>query len=320
MKKTKKQLSTRRVLLKRVSLVAPAYNEEKCIVAFVQKAIQAFKKNKLTGEIIVVNDGSTDNTGKLLNQLSKKEKLLKVLHNKKNKGLTGATWRGFQEAKEPIIIFLPSDLESDPEKDIPLLLTPLKEGYDMSIGRRMGRKASKIKSMSSFLFNSCVRLLFSVSLHDLGWVKAFKREVLSDIALRSDWHRFFAVLVAHKGYKIKEVPTPFYPREITESKFGRLGFMRVPGAFFDMIAIKLLLSFSRKPMFVFGMVGSILLLLGFIGGCYLVALKILQGHIGSHIPLMFLVVILLLMGTQLFAFGFLAECIVTLGDSFKRKK
>jgi len=307
-------------MIKRISVVAPAYNEEECIGSFIDKTIRAFRDNNLKGEIIIVNDGSTDKTRQIVEKIAKKNKLVKIINNRKNMGLTGATWVGFNNAKEEIIVFLPSDLESNPEEDIPTLLEPLEQGYDLSVGRRYGGKLSIPKKMTSYLFNLIARVIFKVPTHDLGWVKAFKKEIIKDIELRSDWHRFLVVFIANKGYKIKEVKTRFYPRKLGKSKFGKLGFLRIPGGFFDMIAIKFLLSFSKKPMFAFGTLGALFLLLGLMGGVYLVILKFLEGSIIQRTPLIFLIVILIVSGLQLFALGFLAELLVTIRDEVNKKK
>jgi len=307
-------------MIKRVSVVAPAYNEEGCIKLFIAKTIKALKDNSLTGEIIIVNDGSTDKTKEIAEEAAKKNSIVKIISNRKNIGLTGAAWIGFKNAKEDIIVFLPSDMESNPEEDIPALLKPLEEGYDLSVGRRYGGKLSISKKVTSGLFNFIARIMFKVPTHDLGWVKAFKKDIIKDIELRSDWHRFLVVFIADRGYKIKEVKTRFYPRKTGKSRFGRLGFLRVPGGFFDMISIKFLLSFSKRPMFVFGMFGALFLLLGIIGGLYLVILNIMEEVIIQRTPLIFLVSILIISGIQLFALGFLAELLVAIKDDISKKK
>ncbi len=307
-------------MIRRVSVVAPAYNEEECIKMFLDKTVKAFKDNKLQGEILIVNDGSTDKTAEILQDYAKKHAILRVITNRKNDGLTTAAWKGFKQSKEDVIIFLPSDLESNPEEDIPLLLKPLEEGYDVSVGRRYGGKVGIIKKITSFIFNSLARIVFNIPLHDLTWVKAFKKEAINDIELRSDWHRYLVVFMADKGYKIKEVKTRFYPRKLGKSKFGRFGLMRLPSGFFDMISIKFLQSFPKRPMFVFGSVGALLLMLGFIGGLYLAYIKITTGAISERMPLIFLVVLLILSGIQLFALGFLAEFLVTINDSINKRK
>ncbi len=307
-------------MVEKISVVAPAYNEEECISLFIGKTIRAFRNNNLKGEIVIVNDGSTDRTKEIVEEIAKKENSVRLINNRKNMGLTGAAWVGFKNAKEDIIVFLPSDLESDPEEDIPILLKPLEEGYDLSVGRRYGGKIGIVKKIESYFFNKLARIIFHVPAHDLGWVKAFKKEVINDIELRSDWHRFLVIFVASRGYKIKEVKTKFYPRKIGKSKFGKFGFMRLPGGFFDLIAIKFLLSFSKRPMFVFGTFGAVFLFIGSAGGLYLLLFKILGGSLIERMPLLFLVVLLILSGTQLFALGFLAEFLVSIKDSIEKKK
>jgi len=307
-------------MINRVSVVAPAYNEEKCIRLFIDKTIKAFKNNNLKGEILIVNDGSTDKTREIVEVIARKESLVRVINNRKNLGLTSAAWIGFKNAKEDIIVFLPSDLESNPEEDIPALLEPLGDGYDLSVGRRYGGRLNVIKRITSYSFNMLARLMFKVQVHDLTWVKAFKKDVISNIELRSDWHRFLVIFVAHKGYKIKEVNTKFYPRKAGKSKFGKYGLMRLPGGFFDLITIKLLLSFSKRPMFVFGFLGTIFLIFGFIGGVYLSIIKILGGALSPRMPLLFLVVLLILVGTQLFALGFLTEFLASIKEKIDKIK
>lgn len=307
-------------IIKRISLVAPAYDEEECIKLFLDKSIKTFRDNNLKGEILIVNDGSSDKTKEIVESTAKNNNLVRLINNRKNMGLTGAAWTGFKNAKEDIIVFLPSDLESNPEEDIPILLKPLEEGYDLSVGRRDGSRLNIVKGATSCFFNMLARLIFKVPVHDMGWIKAFKKEVLNDIELRSDWHRFLVVFVADKGYKIKEVKTRLYPRKMGKSKFGKTGLMRLPGGFFDLIAIKFLLSFSKRPMFVFGSLGMIFLIIGFIGGAYLSFLKILGNPLTPRMPFLFLVVLLILSGIQLFAFGFLAEFLVTIKESINKKK
>jgi len=303
-----------------ISLVAPAYNEEGLIAEFLDKSIKAFHNHNLKGEILIVNDASTDKTKDILNKYAQKSKLVKVIHNQKNLGLTGASWIGFQRASSDIIVFLPSDLGSDPQEDIPILLKPFSEGYDMVVGWKQGKRENFVKQAISRSFNWFARLIFQVSYHDLGWIKAFKKEVIQEINLRSDWHRYFTIFAAKQGFKIKEVKTNYRPRKAGKSKFGVLGLVRIPGAFFDMISVKMILSFSKKPMFVFGLVGSLFIFIGAIVGFYLLVQKLAYGaSLTSRTPLIFLATILLLSGIQLFAVGFLAELIATLREEVKRK-
>lgn len=302
-----------------VSVVAPAHNEEENIKEFVEKADKTLKDNAIKGEILIVDDGSRDNTGRILEELKGKIKNLRVIHNKTRKGLTGATWTGFKNAKKEIIVFLPSDLESDPEEDIPKLLNNLTEA-DLVVGWRYNKRQGIVKTLISFFFNFLSRLLFGVKVHDLGWVKAFRREIIYNIeSLRSDWHRFFVVLAAHEGYTVKEVKTKFHPRKKGSSHYGKFGFKRMFSGFFDMLVVKFLLSFSKKPMQIFGLAGSIMFLSGFFVGCYLLYLNFSLGNISQRIPLISLAILFILVGIQLFAIGFLAEFLVSIREDMKNR-
>ncbi len=301
-----------------ISVIAPAHNEAENIERFVQRTAEALQKHSLSGEILIIDDGSTDRTLKILEDLRTRFSSLKLISNSKRRGITYSLRRGFEEAEGDIFMFFCSDLESDPLEDIPKLLRPIKEGYDIAAGWRANKKENKIKIISSKIFNWLARLLFGINVHDLGWVKAIRREVIDDIdPLRADWHRFLLVFAADRGYTIKEVPLNFYPRKFGESKFGKTGFGRILGAFIDLLAVKFLLQFSKKPMRVFGTTGVVCFLLGFAGGAYLTYIKLAAGSIGNHVPFLFLVVLLITMGIQLFAFGFLAEMIASVKDRMK---
>ena len=299
-----------------ISVVAPAYNEEGSLVEFVERVNETLLKNKLSYEILIVDDASKDNTSLILNTLKKKYNKLRSICNRKNLGLTGASWRGFNEAKGKIIVFLPSDLESDPKIDIPLLLTALDDNTDLVVGWRYNQRQGVVKTLISKTFNWLSGKMFNIRVHDLGWIKAFRKEIIYNIEpLRSDWHRFFVILAANEGYKIKEVKTEYHSRKAGKSKFGKFGLNRLFGGFFDLMVVKFTLSFSKKPMFIFGSVGLILFMLGFIGGIYLLFIKLIEGVIGNRMPLMFLVALLLMLGIQFFALGFIAELLASYKQS-----
>lgn len=304
--------------MSQITVVAPAYNEEENIEPFLRRVAETLKKEGLQGDVIVVDDGSTDNTGKILRILSREMPFLKIIHSPKRMGITSSLRKAYDRATGDYIIFLPSDLESDPAEDIPKLLQALHEGYDVAAGWRHNKTEGKIKIISSKLFNWVAHLLFGIQVHDLGWVKGFRREILEDMEpLRSDWHRFFVIFAAERGFKIKEIPTNFYPRKHGESKFGKTGFGRALGAFIDLLAVKFLLSFSKRPLRVFGTTGIAFFLLGFAAGAYLTYIKLAVGTIGNRIPLLFLAVFLMTMGIQLFAFGFLAEMVASIKDRMR---
>ena len=302
-----------------ISVVAPAYNEEGVIEEFLKKVDSSLQKLNCSYEILIVDDASTDHTPSKLEGLKHKYNRLVVLHNRKNLGLTGSSWRGFNAAKGKVIVFLPSDLESDPETDIPKLILALDAKTDLVVGWRYNKRQGIVKTIISLMFNTVAYHFFHVKVHDLGWVKAFRKEIIYNIEpLRSDWHRFFVVLAAYEGYKIKEIKTRFHPRKSGKSKFGRFGLNRLIGGFFDLIVIKFHTSFSKRPMLIFGITGILLFILGSMLSVYLLFLKLTIGIIGNRMPLIFLAVLSIILGIQFFALGFIAEFLASIKGLIKK--
>jgi glycosyltransferase involved in cell wall biosynthesis len=288
---------------RRVSVLIPAYNEEGNVTLVIDKVAKAFEARGVDGEVVLVDDGSTDGTGHEAAACAARYPFIKVVSHRRNLGLTEALRTGFRHVSGDIIILLPGDLESDPEEDIPKLLDKLAEGYDVVAGWRQGRRDHKI--MASKIYNFVSRLLFNVQAHDMNWIKAFRREVIEGLYLRSDWHRFILMIAASQGYKIGEVPTNYYPRRQGKSKYG-LG--RIPVSFLDVLVVKFLLTFSRKPMIFFGALGSALVLAAFGIGVYL--LHQWFTRVRQLRPVFTFGVILALAGLIIFLVGFLAELVV----------
>jgi glycosyltransferase involved in cell wall biosynthesis len=210
---------------------------------------------------------------------------------------------GFRLCRGDIVVFLPADLESDPEEYLPKLLAKMNEWYDVVAGWRQGRRDGKV--FASAIANTVSRRLFGLNVHDLNWIKAFRREVVEDIRLRSDWHRFILILAAAQGYKIGEVPVNFYPRQKGKSHYG-LG--RLPISFLDVLVLRFLLTFSRKPMLFFGGLGLILSAASLTTFVVLALMYIVS--LGQRRPVFDFAGVLLLVGVLFFIVGFLAELIV----------
>lgn len=293
----------------RISVVVPAYNEEENIPSLLENFDKMFRESKLEGEVLLVDDGSTDNTFKQAKDYEKKYNFLKALTNKTHRGLTAALQTGFKKATGDIYLFWSADLQYLPQ-DIPRLMQKMEEGNDIVTGWRQGDYG--IKAFVSFFYNLLSKWLFRVKVHDLNGVKAFRKEVLDDMPLRKDWHRYMVVMAAEKGFKVDEVKIPLYPRRYGKSKFG---FWRIPIGVLDLFSVKFQVSFMRKPMLLFGSIGFILLFLGFLTGLLALYLRIFQ-HEGLR-PLLYLVILLELSGISLFALGFLAEAIVSLREEIE---
>jgi glycosyltransferase involved in cell wall biosynthesis len=297
--------------LPRVSVLVPARDEKGNLPELVARVNRAFNEVGLqdgAGELVLVDDGSTDGTGAIADQLCQTYPFLRVVHHRRNQGLTAALRTGFHTVRGDVVVFLPADLESDPVTDIPLLLGKLDEGYDVVAGWRQGRREGKV--FASGVYNAVSRWLFGLTAHDMNWIKAFRRQVIETMPpLRSDWHRFLLHIAAQQGYRIGEVPTPWHRRRSGRSKYG-LG--RIPISLLDVLVVRFLLTFSRAPMRFFGGLGLAALLVS--GLIYIGLLWLWLGSETQVRPLFWAAGGLAIAGLLLFLIGFLAELIVTQGE------
>lgn len=292
-----------------LSVFVPARNEAGNIAPLMEKIARAFQDNALDGEVILVDDGSTDATWQEAVAASERYSFLRLFRHRRSFGLTEAMRTGFRHVRGDVVIFLPADLESDPEEDIPKLVSKLNEGYDVVAGWRQGRNDGKV--FASQIYNTVSRRLFNLQAHDMNWIKAFRREVLDDLHLRSDWHRFILHIAAEKGYRIGEVPVNFYPRKKGKSNFG---IARIPISFLDVLVVKFLMTFSRKPMLFFGGLGALAILSAFIIWIYLTLLYINTPGNMQQRPLFTFAGFIFVAGILMFIGGFLAELVVSQTD------
>jgi len=288
----------------KISVFIPARNEAGNITPLFEKIARVFDMMQVAGEIIFVDDGSTDATWSEASALTVRFPFARLFRHRKSLGLTEAMRTGFPRCCGDVVVFLPADLESDPEEDIPKLVAKIDEGFDVVSGWRQGRRDGKV--LASAIANVVSRRLFGLRVHDMNWIKAFRRDVLDNIHLRSDWHRYILILAAAQGYSIGEVPVNFYPRTQGRTHYG---FGRLPVSFLDVLSVWFLLTFSRKPMLFFGGIG-----LGIVGVSLatFVALAIVYLlDLGQRRPIFDFAGVLLLVGVLFFVVGFLAELIVS---------
>ncbi len=291
-----------------LSVVIPAYNEEQNVLILYEKLKKVLDSLGEDYEIIFVDDGSTDGTYQRLKQLAEKDSRLKVIRFKRNYGQTAAMSAGFEHAKGDVIITLDADLQNDPE-DIPLLLEKLKEGYHVVSGWRKDRKDPFLsRRLPSMVANWLISKITGVHLHDYGCtLKAYRAEVVKDLELFGDMHRFLPALTKRRGAKITEVVVRHHPRMFGRSKYGIGRTVRV---LLDIMLVKFLNEYINKPLYMFGSVGFLLLALGLFSLFYLIFLKLfLEEPIGRR-PLLILSVLLILAGIQLISTGLLAELLV----------
>jgi glycosyltransferase involved in cell wall biosynthesis len=297
-----------------VSTIVPALNEEGNIEEFCRLYADMLKTAPFEGELVFVDDGSTDDTVEKIRQAAKQYQFIKFASHQRNRGLTEALETGFSIASGEIFVFYPADLQYLPE-DIPALVKPVAEGADLCAGWKQGKYKKKLVSN---VYNWVSRKIFNLKVHDLNSVKAFRREVVENIFMRRDWHRYLVVLAADEGYRVEEVKIPLYDRQWGRSKFAGIG--RIMIGFLDMVAVKFQMTFLRKPLLFFGLVGSICFLAGLLIGLVAIYLRFVVGE--GYRPLLYLVLLLMVVGLSLFMMGFMAEVLTSLREEISdmRKK
>jgi glycosyltransferase involved in cell wall biosynthesis len=297
----------------RVSIIVPAHNEEDNIPLLVEKFAQMFEGADFSGEVVLVDDGSTDKTLSRAIENQRNYPFLKVFSHKTNLGITDALLTGFKNADGEIYVFWPADLQYMPE-DIPKLVQKMNQGFDVVCGWKMGNYGTK--RFVSFIYNTLSRWIFGIKVHDLNSVKAFKKKIVEEIpVLRKDWHRYMVVMAKEKGFKIDEVRIKLHPRQYGKSKFG---FWRIPIGFLDLLSVKFQLSFMKKPMLLFGSLGIILILMGILVGIVALYLRVFLDQ--GYRPLLYLVILCVLLGVSFFGLGFLAEAIVDMREKIEELK
>ncbi len=283
----------------RVSIIIPAYNEEGNVEELCRQIDDMGRQATFTFEAVIVDDGSTDNTTRMLKEMTKTYSFLRFIAHGNNRGLTEALQTGFANALGDIFVFYPADLQYKPE-DIPAMIAKIDEGNDLVTGWKQGKYS---KRFVSNVYNKLSRRLFNLKVHDLNSVKAFRRVVVEDIFMRKDWHRYLVALAVEEGFRVDEVKIPLYERHSGTSKFSGLG--RIPVGILDMLAVKSQLTLLRKPLLFFGFIGSILIGLGVLVGLGAIYLRFFQDT-GLR-PLLYLTILLLVLGSLSFILGFLAE-------------
>jgi glycosyltransferase involved in cell wall biosynthesis len=300
-----------------LSVVVPIHNEVDSLIPLLNAIATTLTTHQLQYEIICDDAGSQDGSTQLLKQQAQLRTDLQAIILRRNYGQTAAMSAGFQSARGRVIVTLDGDLQNDPA-DIPELLAKLNEGYDLVSGWRKNRQDAAItRLLPSKIANWLISQVTGVKLHDYGCsLKIYRTELVADMNLYGELHRFLPALAFIEGARITELPVRHYPRSHGKSKYGLDRTFRVLMDLFTVFFIK---KFLTQPMHVFGSWGLLSLSLGLALGLYLTFLKLfLSQGIGDR-PLLILSVSLILAGIQLFSFGFLAEISIrTYHESQKR--
>jgi len=244
-----------------VSVLVPAKDEAENLPLFMELADAAFRTTDTRFEVVVVDDGSTDATWAVLEQLQHRYPFLRAVRHRTRRGIADALRTGWLEARGNVLVFYPADLQFKPE-DIPRLVAPILAGDgDMVTGFKQGKYE---KAFVSRIYNRLSRVLFNVNVKDLNSVKAYRREVMEQLPTRPDWHRYMVVMAAAQGFRIAEIPVPLYPRHAGKSKFAT--WHRIPIGVLDMLSVWFELRFGQKPLLLFGMLGAALFAVGVVAG------------------------------------------------------
>ena len=244
-----------------VSVLVPAKDEAENLPLFMQLAAEAFAKDPgVRYEVVVIDDGSVDDSWRVLQQIKEQYGFLTTVRHRSKRGIADALRTGFLNSQGRVLVFYPADLQFKPE-DIPRLVRPiLDDQADMVTGFKEGKYE---KAFVSKIYNGLSRTLFHVPVKDLNSVKAYRREVMEALPVRPDWHRYMIVIAADQGFTVAEIPVPLYPRHAGKSKFG---LSRIPVGVLDMLAVWFELRFGKKPLLLFGMLGAALFLVGLLAG------------------------------------------------------
>ena len=288
-----------------LSILIPVYNEEGNLSLLFDKLMTALKKAGRPYEVIFVDDGSSDGTLEVLLDLKEKNPNVKIISLSRNFGQTAALSAGIDSSKGDIIIPMDGDLQNDPE-DILLLLERIEEGYDVVSGWRKDRRDPFLtRRIPSIIANKMISWIGGVHLHDYGCtLKAYRRDILKNIRLYGEMHRFIPIYAQWIGARVSELPVRHFPRGSGLSKYGM---SRVFKVILDLMVVKFLLSYSQKPIYVFGGLVLLMILGAFLAGIYAIFLKFFKGTPFILTPLPLLCVLLLLLGFLSILMGFLAE-------------
>ncbi|BEV35989.1 glycosyltransferase family 2 protein [Synechococcus sp. M16CYN] len=287
-----------------LSVVVPLYNEGESLPHLINQLLTALRPSREHFELILVNDGSSDHTTDVLKRLSHEVPELVGVLLRKNYGQTAAMAAGFDVSQGEVIVSLDGDLQNDPA-DILMLLSRLREGYDLVSGWRHQRQDAVLqRRLPSKFANHLIGRVTGVRLHDYGCsLKAYRREILADMRLYGELHRFLPALASIEGARITEVKVNHRARRFGSSKYGIDRTFRV---LMDLLTVWFMKRFLTRPMYVFGLGGLIAIVTSLIAGTYLLVIKLMGSDIGNR-PLLTLTVVLGLAGIQLFCFGLLGE-------------
>lgn len=290
---------------KKISIVIPLFNEEESVTPLSHDIRKAMSRVNIDYEVIFVDDGSTDKSLEKLKEITRTDNRFHYLSFRKNYGKSAALHVGFKAATGDVVVTMDADLQDDPI-EIQNLIKKLDEGFDLCSGWKKKRQDPFIKKFSSKFFNFVTRVISGIKIHDFNCgLKAYRKDVVESVKVYGELHRYIPVLAKWQGFTITEVPVMHHQRRYGKTKFGISRFFK---GFIDLVTVVFVTRYIKRPMHFFGFFGALSFLAGFIVLGYLTVLW-LQGIPLSNRPMLFLGMLLIIVGAQLFAVGLLGEVI-----------
>jgi glycosyltransferase involved in cell wall biosynthesis len=290
-----------------ISVVVPLFNEERSLEPLYHELAETLDKQPEAWEVIFVEDGSTDGSLGVLTRLHEELPNVVVVHLRRNFGKAAALQAGFVEAQGETVVTIDGDLQDDPA-EIPQLLAKLDEGFDLVSGWKTRRNDPWTRRLFSRIFNWAIKVVSGVRLHDVNCgLKAYRAEALRGLRLYGELHRFIPVLASYRGFRVAEIPVNHRPRQHGRSRYGPERYVR---GFFDLLSVTFMGRYRHRPLHLFGGVGMLMGLVGFVILAYLTVIKIGGAGIG-HRPLLTLGVLLVVVGIQFVSLGLLSELITS---------
>lgn len=288
-----------------LSILLPLYNEEENIRLQYEEITAAVDSLKVEYEILFVDDGSTDRSFEILSSIAAHDERVKLIQFRRNFGQTAAMAAGIDHSRGEILVFMDSDLQNDP-RDIGRLLEKIEEGYDVVSGWRKKRKDNLfIRTIPSRIANRLIARVSGVRLHDLGCsLKAYRGEVLRQVKLYGEMHRFIPIHASWVGASITEIPVNHNPRRFGKSKYGIIRTFKV---ILDLFTVKFMGSYATKPIYIFGGAGIVLFSGSILSGSAVILMKLFLRHSMIRNPLLLLTVMLIILSAMFIMLGLLAE-------------
>lgn len=293
-----------------VSVVVPVYNERPTLGALFDECRAALDPLGLAWELVFVDDGSNDGSFDEITALQARDPRCRGLRLRTNLGKAAALAVGFRAARGERLVTMDGDLQDDPA-EVPRMLATLDGGADLVCGWKVDRQDSLSRVVASRIFNGVSRFVSGVELHDMNCgLKAFRREVTTEVPLYGELHRFIPMLAAGQGFRVTEQPVSHRPRAFGRSRYG---WSRALRGMMDMVTVICLTRYNRRPAHFFSLPGAALVMVGSLICAYIAALRVVYGNIQSRHPLLIFAVLLVVVGVQLFTTGLVGEMLVDAG-------